>query len=277
MTQRLAPWHQVKTLRKGVLKPASSAISLIPSRRIEDIWSLLYWAYCDYIVYDTPFTLLRLTWRRPFPHRLHVDLIDKSIARIISVNESFCICLSTTWTDCTINQKVLISKLALFIHWCLCEQGRNSVTRFNSSLSMTECRDYSFFDFNTSGWVKSKEICLSYICTEGLAVQAMALCPSPLQYRHRLFCIQRVFSATDSDSQGWDWAVKRFIGSSSVVGTVTCWVITKGDVEVLKDELSGCAGWGVVMCHGARSGKPRQAITCSARQSRAALLAWRVT
>ena len=37
MTQRLAPWHQVKTLRKGVLKPASSAISLIPSRRIEDI------------------------------------------------------------------------------------------------------------------------------------------------------------------------------------------------------------------------------------------------
>ena len=37
MTQRLAPWHQVKTLRKEVLKPASSAISLIPLRRIEDI------------------------------------------------------------------------------------------------------------------------------------------------------------------------------------------------------------------------------------------------
>ena len=70
MTQRLAPWHQVKTLRKGVLKPASSAISLIPLRRIEDILPLLYWAYRDYIAYDTPFTLLRLTWRRSPSHRL---------------------------------------------------------------------------------------------------------------------------------------------------------------------------------------------------------------
>ena len=68
MTQRLAPWHQVKTLRKGVLRPASSAISLIPSRRIEDIWPPLYWAYRDYIAHDTPFTLLRPTWRRRPPH-----------------------------------------------------------------------------------------------------------------------------------------------------------------------------------------------------------------
>ena len=178
---------------------------------------------------------------------LRVDLIDKSIAGTISVNESFCVYLSTIWTDCTINQKVLISKLTLFIHWCLCEQGRNSVTRFNSSLSMTEREDYSFFGFNTSGWVESKEVCLSCICTEGLAVQAMTLCPSPLQYRHRLFCIWQVFSATDSDSQRQGWAVKRFIRSSLVVETVTHWVATKGDVEVLKDELSGHADWGVVM------------------------------
>ena len=178
---------------------------------------------------------------------LHVDLIDKSIAGTISVNESFCVCLSTTWTDCTINQKVLISKLTLFNHWCSHRQGRNSVIRFNSSLSVTECRDYSFFGFNNSGWVKLKEICLSCICTEGLTVQAMALCPSPLQYRHRFFCIQWVFSATDSGSQGQGWAVKRFIGSSPVVETVTHWVTTKGDVEVLKNELSSCAGWGVVM------------------------------
>ena len=121
------------------------------------------------------------------------------------------------------------------------------MTRFNSSLSVTERRDYLFFDFNTSGWVKLKEICLSCICTEGLAVQVMALCPSSLQYRHRLFCIQRVFSATDSGSQGWDWAVKRSIGSSPVVGTVAHWVATKSNVEVLKDELSDCADWGVVM------------------------------
>ena len=30
-------------------------------------------------------------------------------------------------------------------------------------------------------------------------------------------------------------------------------------------------------CHGARPDRPRQAITCGARQSRAALLAWRAT
>ena len=178
---------------------------------------------------------------------LRVDLVDKSIAETISVNESFCVCLSTTWTDCTINQKVLISKLTLFIHWCLCEQGRNSVIRFNSFSGVTECENYLFFGFNTSDWVESKEVCLSCICTEGLAVQALTLCPSPLQYRHRLFCIQWVFSATDSGSQRQDWAVKRFIGSSPVVETVTRWVTTKGDVEVLKNKLSGRAGWGVVM------------------------------
>ena len=133
--------------------------------------------------------------------RLRVDLVNKSIVRIISVNESFCVYLSTTWTDCTINQKVLISKLTLFIHWCSCEQDRNSVIRFNSSLSMTECENYLFFDFNTSGWVELKKICLSCICIRGLTVQIMTLCPSSLQYRHRLFCIQWVFSVTDSGSQ----------------------------------------------------------------------------
>ena len=178
---------------------------------------------------------------------LRIDLVDKSIAGTISVNESFCVCLSTTWTDCTINQKVIISKLTLFIHWCSCRQGRNSVIRFNSSLSVTKREDYSFFDFNTSGWVELKKVCLSCICTEGLAVQVMTLCPSSLQYRHRLFCIQRVFSATDNSSQRWDWAVKRFIESSLIVETMTHWVITKSDVEVLKNELSDCAGWGVVM------------------------------
>ena len=121
------------------------------------------------------------------------------------------------------------------------------MTRFNSSLSVTERENYSFFGFNTSGWVKLKKVCLSCICTEDLAVQAMTLCPSPLQYRHRLFCIQQVFSATASGSQGQGWAVKRFIGSSLVVGTVARWVATKSDVEVLKDELSGHADWGVVM------------------------------
>ena len=135
---------------------------------------------------------------------LHVDLVNKSIVRIISVNESFCVYLSTTWTDCTINQKVLISNLTLFIYWYSCEQDRNSVIRFNSSLSTTECENYLFFDFNTSDWVESKEIYLSCICTKGLAVQVMTLCSSSLQYRHRLFCIQWVFSATDSDSQRWD-------------------------------------------------------------------------
>ena len=132
---------------------------------------------------------------------MYVNLVNKSIVRIISVNESFCVYLSTIWTDCTINQKVLISKLTLLIHWCSCKQGRNSVIRFNSSLSVTECRDYSFFDFNISDWVKSKKICLSCICTESLTVQTMTLCSLSLQYRHRLFCIQQFFSATDSDSQ----------------------------------------------------------------------------
>ena len=31
------------------------------------------------------------------------------------------------------------------------------------------------------------------------------------------------------------------------------------------------------LCHDVRPGRPQQTITCSARQSRAALLAWRVT
>ena len=132
---------------------------------------------------------------------MHIDLINKSTAEIISVNKSFYVYLSTIWTDDIINQKVLISKLTLFNHWCSHRQGRNSVIRFNSSLSVTECRDYSFFDFNTSDWVKLKKICLSCICIRGLTVQTMTLCSSSLQYRHRLFCIQQIFSVTDSDSQ----------------------------------------------------------------------------
>ena len=178
---------------------------------------------------------------------LHVDLVDKSIVRIISVDESFYVYLSTTWTDCTINQKVLISKLTLFIHWCLHRQGRNLMIRFNSSSDTTEHEDYSFFDFNTSGWVESKKVCLSCICTRDLTVQVMTLCPSPLQYRHRLFCIQCVFSATDSDSQGWGWAVERFIEFSPVAETVTHWVTAKSDIEMLKNELSDYADWGIVM------------------------------
>ena len=135
---------------------------------------------------------------------LHVDLINKSIAETISVNESFYVYLSTTWTDCTINQKVLISKLTLFIHWYSYEQDRNLMIRFNSFSDMTKCENYLFFDFNTSGWVELKKVCLSCICIRDLAVQVIALCPLSLQYRHRLFCIQWVFSATDSDSQGQD-------------------------------------------------------------------------
>ena len=178
---------------------------------------------------------------------LRVDLVNKSIVEIISVNESFCVYLSTTWTDCTINQKVLISKLTLFIHWCLCKQDRNSVIRSNSFSDVTECRDYLFFDFNTSDWIELKKVYLSCICTESLAVQIMTLCSSSLQYRHRLFCIQWVFSATDSGSQRQGWAVKRFIESLPVAETVTHWVTAKGDIEVLKNELSDCADWGVVM------------------------------
>ena len=137
--------------------------------------------------------------------------------------------------------------LTLFNHWCSHRQGRNLVIWFNSSLSVTERENYSFFDFNTSGWVKLKEFYLSCICTKSLTVQVMTLCPSSLQYRHRLFCIQQVFSATDSDSQRWDWAVERFIESSLIAETVTCWVTAKSDVEVLKNELSDHADWGVVM------------------------------
>ena len=131
---------------------------------------------------------------------LCVNLVNKSIAETISVNESFYVYLSTTWTDYIINQKVLTDKLTLFIHWCSHRQGRNSVIRFNSSLSVTECRDYLFFDFNTSDWVKLKKICLSCICIRDLIVQVMTLYSSSLQYRHRLFCIQWVFSATDNGS-----------------------------------------------------------------------------
>ena len=119
--------------------------------------------------------------------------------------------------------------------------------RFNSFLDITEHENYLFFDFNTSDWVKLKKIYLSCICTENLTVQVITLCPSPLQYRHRLFCIQWVFSVTDSDSQRWGWAVKRFIEFLPVAETVTHWVIAKNDVKMLKNELSDYANWGVVM------------------------------
>ena len=119
--------------------------------------------------------------------------------------------------------------------------------RFNSFSDVTECENYLFFDFNTSDWVELKKVCLSCICIRNLVVQIIALCPLSLQYRHRFFCIQWVFSATDSGLQGQDWAVKRFIKFSSVLEIMTHWVTTKGDVEILKNKLSDCADWDVVM------------------------------
>ena len=117
---------------------------------------------------------------------------------------------------------------------------------FNWSLNVTVCRDYSFFDsFKPSGWMVSKKVCLSCICTEGFAVQVMALCPSSLQYRHRLCCIQRVFSATDSGSQRQGWATERFIESSPVAGTEAHWVIVRGVAEVVIAEPHVRVTWGV--------------------------------
>ena len=69
---------------------------------------------------------------------LCVDLINKSIAKTISVNKSFCVYLSTTWTDSTINQKVLISKLTVTgdkdididtMQWRLNTLGRHWIDR----------------------------------------------------------------------------------------------------------------------------------------------------
>ena len=120
---------------------------------------------------------------------LCIDLIDKSIAEIISVNKSFYVYLSIIWTNCTINQKVLISKLILFIHWYLYKQGRNSVIRFNSSSDISESENYSFFNFNISDWIELKKVYLSCICIWDLIVQTITLCSLSLQYKHRLFCI----------------------------------------------------------------------------------------
>ena len=91
----------------------------------------------------------------------------------------------------------------------------------------------------------SKKVCLSCICTGGFAVQVMALCPSPLQYRHRLCCIQWVFSATDSDPWRQGWATERFIGSSPVARTEACWVIVRGVAEVVIAEPHVHVTWGV--------------------------------
>ena len=91
----------------------------------------------------------------------------------------------------------------------------------------------------------SKKVCLSCICTGGFAVQIMALCSSPLQYRHRLCCIRRVFSATDSGSWRQDWATERSIESSSVARTETHWVIVRGVAEVVIAELHVHITWGV--------------------------------
>ena len=120
------------------------------------------------------------------------------------------------------------------------------MTSSNWSLSMTEHRDYLFFDFfKPSGWIVLKKVCLSCICTGGFAVQVMALCSSPPQYRHRLCCIWQVFSATDSDPWRWDWATERSIGSSLVAETEACWVIVRGVAEVVIAEPHVCVTWGV--------------------------------
>ena len=73
----------------------------------------------------------------------------------------------------------------------------------------------------------------------------MTLCPSPLQYRHRLCCIQWVFSATDSDPWRQGWATERFIESSSVVRTEACWVIIRDVAEVVIAEPHVHVTWGV--------------------------------
>ena len=91
----------------------------------------------------------------------------------------------------------------------------------------------------------SKEVCLSCICTGGFAVQVMALCSSPLQYRHRLCCIRRVFSATDSGPWRRGWATERSIGSSPVAGTEARWVIVRGVAEVVIAEPHVRVTWGV--------------------------------
>ena len=91
----------------------------------------------------------------------------------------------------------------------------------------------------------SKKVCLSCICTEGFAVQVIALCSSSLQYRHRLCCIQRVFSATDSDLQRQGWATERFIGSSPVVRIEARWVIIRDVAEVVLTEPHVRVTWGV--------------------------------
>ena len=91
----------------------------------------------------------------------------------------------------------------------------------------------------------SKKVCLSCICTGGFAVQVMALCPSSLQYRHRLCCIRRVFSATDSGSWRQDWATERFIRFLPVARTEAHWVIVRGVAEVVIAEPHVCVTWGV--------------------------------
>ena len=120
------------------------------------------------------------------------------------------------------------------------------MTSSNWFLSVTEHRDYLFFDsFKPSGWMISKEVCLSCICTGGFAVQIIALCPSFLQYRHRLCCIWWVFSATDSGSWRQGWATERFIGFSPVAETEACWVIVRGVAEVVIAEPHVRVTWGV--------------------------------
>ena len=120
------------------------------------------------------------------------------------------------------------------------------MTSSNWSLGATVCRDYLFFDSSKpSGWMVSKEVCLSCICTEGFAVQVMTLCPSPLQYRHRLCCIRRVFSATDSGSWRWGWATERFIESSPVARKEARWVIVRDVAEVVIARPHVRVTWGV--------------------------------
>ena len=120
------------------------------------------------------------------------------------------------------------------------------MTSSNWSLSVTEHENYSFFDsFKPLGWMVLKEVCLSCICTGGFAVQVIALCPSPLQYRHRLCCIRRVFSATDSGPWRQGWATERSIGSSPVAETEAHWVIVRGVAEVVIAGPHVHVTWGV--------------------------------
>ena len=62
----------------------------------------------------------------------------------------------------------------------------------------------------------------------------------------------------------------RFMGLPATAATAEVTETTETVIADLRTEAEED-------CHNVRPDKPRQAITCSARQSRAELLAWRVT